>query len=156
MKRTFNAETFCVLALMLLFLSISLLLVALGTNVYKTVVRSMNDNYEFRTSLSYVATKIRQGDEAGKLAFRPLNGINALVMEEEHDGIVYQTWIYHYNKGLYEMFAEKNTPFQPQDGMRIMDVESFEIKPVAPKLLSLTAKDDKGKSLELMVAIKTE
>ena len=53
------------LLLFLLFAVSALGLILTGAGVYERTVNSMEDNFEERTALSYVAEKLRQNDGAG-------------------------------------------------------------------------------------------
>lgn len=154
LKKASAAEQLCVIVLMFLFAAAMLLLVAMGTSAYGSITKGMNTNYSLRTSLSYVAAKIRQGDKSGQISIKTLNGMESLVIEENINGTFYQTWVYAYDGGIYEMYAEKNTEFQPQDGMRIIDIEQFEVKQASAKLFSLMAEDKSGKTEHLTVAVR--
>ena len=53
------------LALVCVFAASALMVVLIGANVYQNTVEGMDENFSARTSVTYVATKIRQNDTEG-------------------------------------------------------------------------------------------
>lgn len=116
------------LALFCVFAASALMVVLIGANVYKSTVEQMDENFGGRTSLTYVATKIRQNDLAGGIRVTELGGVPALVLDQTVEGAVYQTWIYHYDGALREVFVSaENAPTSP-DGDAIIEVADFSIE----------------------------
>jgi hypothetical protein len=86
------------------------MVVMLGADIYRKGVDDMQRNFDSRTSLSYLATKLRQGDEAGGILVTELEGCPALVLEETINGTLYRTWIYSYEGSLREVFTPGAEP----------------------------------------------
>ena len=81
------------IVLIALFAISALVLLAAGMQVYKNVVLASNENFELRTSLSYVATRVRQFDASGSVDVAQYDGMDVLVLSEEFDGDIYNTLI---------------------------------------------------------------
>lgn len=116
-----------VLALFAVFIATALIVALMGADVYRDTVENMNRSFDTQTSLTYVSTKIRQNDIAGGVFLDDMAGIPSLVLEQEVEGEVYQTWIYHYDGSLKEMFVKKGSVLDPEFGISIMSVESFAV-----------------------------
>lgn len=145
----FALALFCVFA-------VSALMVALvGARVYSNTIENMNINFDTRGSVVYVATKIRQNDEAGMISVSDLDGIPALLMEQELDGEIYQTWIYHYDGALREIFTSKGSGIGAEFGAVIMEIDSFTIEQTADNLFRISSLDSRGNPVEMVVAART-
>ncbi|MEM1483344.1 DUF4860 domain-containing protein [Oscillospiraceae bacterium PP1C4] len=140
------------LALFCVFAVSSLLVVIIGANVYKGTVKSMSRNFNIRTSLSYVSEKVRQNDTAGAVYLDHLDGETALVLEQNYNGADYQTWIYHYDGSLMELFTQKGNEVSPSDGQPIMEIPNFTIERQGENLYQLSITDEEGKKVKLTVS----
>jgi len=142
---------------MLLFLIIvimSVMIILLGQNIYENINEDRADNYAKRVSLSYIANKVRQADKENSVRIEKSGDIQALVIKEVYDGDYYETWIYYYNNGLYELFADEDIQFNPEDGMKIMNVDSFSIERLNNKLYKFIAEYDKS-NIELIINVNS-
>lgn len=132
------------------------LLVTIGLNVYKNIVLANDGNFELRTSLSYVATKIRQNDTLGKTSIKEKDGVTVLVMGEEVEGEVFETLIYHYDGYLRELYKEKDAEYELNYGFEIMEVEDFAIEETEEGLLILKAENKAGDTQTLSISLRTK
>ena len=120
-------HTVCVLAVICMFGISAMMLGSVGASVYKNIAERNLNNFELRTSLSYVKTKINQYDEIGNIAVEERDGIKMLILSEEVQGEIFDTAVY-FNKGkLYEITGARGMKFKPDDGFAILNVDSFEI-----------------------------
>ncbi|WP_312700069.1 DUF4860 domain-containing protein [Sedimentibacter sp.] len=150
-------SSFQLIFIMLLFLIIvvmSVMIILHGQKIYESINEDRSYNYEKRVSLSYIANKVRQADRENSIRIENSGDIQSLVIRELYDGDYYETWIYFYNGGLYELFAGEGIPFNPDDGMKIMDVDSFSIERLNNKLYKFTAGYDKYNA-ELIINVNS-
>jgi len=155
MKKS-HAHTIHVLFILALFavFAVSALTVAvMGADVYSKIVRGMNANFDTHTSLTYVTTKIRQND--GGIYLDSIDGIPALVLEQDIDGNIYRTWIFHHDGYLREAFVSKDTRLTVDFGVAIMRTDSFTITPERENLLRLNSTNRDGLSAETLICVKT-
>ncbi len=142
---------------MLLFLIIvimSVMIILLGQNIYENINKDRADNYEKRVSISYIANKVRQADKEKSIRVENSGDVQALVIREVYGEDYYETWIYYYNGGLYELFTGENIQFNPEDGMKIMNIDSFSIERLSNKLYKFTAGYDKSNT-ELIINVNS-
>ncbi|WP_313371188.1 DUF4860 domain-containing protein [Sedimentibacter sp.] len=132
----------------------SVMIILLGQNIYENINEDRADNYAKRVSLSYIANKVRQADKENSVRIEKSGDIQALVIKEVYDGDYYETWIYYYNNGLYELFADEDIQFNPEDGMKIMNVDSFSIERLNNKLYKFIAEYDKS-NIELIINVNS-
>lgn len=140
------------LALFCVFAASALLVVLIGANVYKTTVERMDVNFDTRTSITYVSTKIHQNDTAGGVYTGELDGVPALILEQVYNDKAYQTWIYHHDGALKEIFTQKSNAIHPDQGTVIMQVESFGIEKVNDNLYRFTSQDKTGRTVQLLIS----
>ena len=114
---------FCVFTASMLFVLLA------GADAYKSISTSMEQQYSERTCLNYIAAKVRHHDSNGGVYITEFEGINALALDEEFNGEIYQTLIYYYNGNLCELFTAEDSGVMPDDGFVIIaaDGASFEI-----------------------------
>ena len=96
------------LLILLLFgvFAVSILAVLLsGAGVYRRLAERDDRSYDRRTAVQYVATRVRQADQAGGVSVRTFEGCPALILSEEIEGELYETRIYHYDGYIRELFV---------------------------------------------------
>lgn len=139
------------LALFCVFAGSALLVVLIGANVYKATIREMGENFNTRTSLTYVSTKVSQNDVEGAVYLGELEGIQSLVLEKQIEGEIYQTWIYYYNGSLCEVFIKEGTALRPSGGSSIIKVTSFRFESVDSSTLRMVSTDENGREASMIL-----
>jgi hypothetical protein len=115
-----NVYTFLtVLILFCVFASVFLLLVSAGGGVYKKTVDRMDESYEIRTSLSYVANKVRSAPP-GDVHVTEMEDRNVLAIEDTVGDQAYVTYIYFYDGALKELYQKKGKELQMDFGEEIL------------------------------------
>lgn len=139
------------LALFCVFAVCALMVVVMGADVYSKSVDDMQQNFDARTSLSYISTKLRQGDSASYATAvqQMADGTQALVLEQNIDGVGYRTWIYSYDGQLREIFTLAELLPAPDEGQPIMELPSLTIQQHPTGLLELTTQDTTGQQSQL-------
>ena len=132
--QSFGAVTgWFVLALILLFASLSIALIGLGVRAYRSVVNTAEANAQRRASVSYVLSRIQSFDEYGALEIRSasIDGAETdmLVLRETIDGEVYETRLYCADETLREQFVPADIPLtDADDGDRIAGLSALEVE----------------------------
>lgn len=126
-SRSTLVNTGSTIVLVALFAIAALVLLSAGMQVYQKVVLASNENFELRTSLSYVATKVRQFDETGLVDVRDIDGTSVLVLSQELDGDLYETLIYHYDGALCELMQEADSDTDLAFGFETLEIDDFNI-----------------------------
>lgn len=120
-----SIDTVFVLLIFCIFAASVLAVLMLGGSIYKNIADISQQGYDERTCLSYVWSKIKNGDEAGKISIGDFNGQNVLMLREEYDGVAYQTIIYYYDGWVRELFFEEGLDFTPEDGTPVIATTSL-------------------------------
>lgn len=148
----------CTISVLGAFAIASLVLASIGVRVYKNIVEENANNYKLRTSLSYVATKVRQMDEEGCIYIEKREGVDVLVLNENIDGVQYETLLYYYEGKLYEVFHQKGGEFtlsQGGYGYEITEVNGFSMVELNNNLMRFTAVDGSGREESITLNIKS-
>lgn len=140
------------LALFCVFAASALLVVLIGAKVYQSATAAMDENFDTRTSLTYIATKIRQNDAAGAVFLTELEGAPALAIEQEIDGESYRTYIYHFDGELREIFTMSEIDALVSDGQFIMDLPGLKMEDCGGNLLRFTSVDGNGREISLNIS----
>lgn len=153
--RTKSIHTVCVLVVICIFAISALALLNVGIRVYKNITVGNLETFELRTSLSFVATRIRQADEAGNIHIDVKDGTNVLVLEEEANGEWYETDLYHSNGILYELYHPKGEDYEISYGMEVMKIDSFSFYMDDNGRIRLTAINADGDMEELFMNVRS-
>lgn len=144
------------LALFCVFAASSFLVVLMGANLYKQTVTQMTQNYNTRTSLSYLAEKIRQNDITDGIRIGEVEGATALILEQKVGESTYQTWIYSSGGELREVMVAQGTKVKAADGQPIMELAHLQVDRSPEGLLSLTTIDPDGTVSTLKLSLRCE
>jgi hypothetical protein len=55
-----------------------------------------------------------------------LEGVPALIVSEEYDGVAYRTYVYCWNGYITELFCPASEPLLPSDGLEVIAAEKLE------------------------------
>ena len=127
-NRKINLYVFLtMLVLFCVFAFVFLLLVSVGGGVYKKALSRMDESYEIRTTLSYVANKVRavSGEDVHVM---PVDGKNVLVIDDASVEGEYVTYIYYYDGALQEIYQHKNKALEMEYGEEIVRTGGVQIE----------------------------
>ena len=128
MKGKNNFKTVDILFALVLFVifAVAVLMVLLsGARIYRDSVDSMAAQYEERTSISYIVTKLRGHDATGRISIGSVDDSDALFMSEEIDGVIYETVIYLHEGKIMEYFGVHDPNFHPSFGSVILEAKAL-------------------------------
>ena len=148
------------LALFCVFSVCALMVVIMGADVYSKSVDDMQRNFDERTSLAYIATKLRQNDSAwySSASQTMEGGVQALVLNQTIDDTAYRTWIYCYDGQLREIFTLAGLQPAPQEGQPIMELADLAVEQVDAGhglVLRLTATGLDGRQSQLCYSLRS-
>ena len=127
----------------------ALFVAVMGAQVYQHNAEKMQANFDTRTSVLYMAEKIRQ-TAGGNFVKKDLAGNDALVLIEDIEGTTYESWIYVYNNTLFEVMIEQDTKLVPGNGQAIMTLNSMSIEE-KDNLLRISIKNSQGRVESLSI-----
>ena len=144
-----------VLTLFFVFALSALTLVILGANIYKSTVNHMEESFTDRTSYAYVTQKLRQNDEAGALALGYLGDEEALIMTQEVNNTIYNTYVYSHDGYLCELLSRADMEMDPSAGTKIISIEDLSFDEAAPGLYSVEVTTEDGETIPLLLSSHT-
>lgn len=140
--------TLFTMLLFLVFVLCALFTVLTGGKVYENISTRMDQTYTGSVALQYVANKVRQGDLAGQVSVRDIEGTPVLELVEDIDGEDYLTWIYYLDGSIRELFTFADSGLTLQDGLEILECGGLSFTQDG-KLLTIETRGDGGGSLIL-------
>jgi hypothetical protein len=109
--KKYSLDIVIVLALFCIYATCSLFLCVIGADVYRSTADTLQRDYNERTSVLYVAEKVRKNDTNGGARIDTVNGTDALVLIEQQSGKGFETWLFVQDRVLYEgVFASGAKP----------------------------------------------
>jgi len=134
-----------------------MIVVYIGAGVYRTTVDNMNMGFESGTALNFVSTKIRQHDESGSIRIDSIDGRSALVLEQSIGETVFETWIYHYDGALRELFISRgNTAgLRAGAGDELIRICSLEFSMPHERLVSVAVRSGDDIYIRKLVSIRS-
>ncbi len=161
--KKFIVDILFVLALFGIFAVSALVLVTIGADVYQHTVRDMSSNYEIRTSIAYITEKVRQNDSYNRtgdgVTITEVSGTPALVLTQEINGELYDTYLYLYEGYLKELFMRKDNyvgeDFLPA-GQDIMPLRELAFEKSDAQLLTVHMTITDGHEETLYVSLRSE
>jgi len=123
-----KVENVIVLLIFCAFAVSVLMVLMFGASIYKNMTEVSREGQNERTTLSYIRTKVKNDDDASRIYVGDFHGQSALCFDEELGGILYRTVVYHYDGWVFELFSEAELEFYPEDGTRIIRIDSLEFE----------------------------
>lgn len=162
-EKRFVVDILFVLALFGLFTISALMLVTIGSEVYRHTMDDMSTNYETRTSVAYITEKIRQNDyitdssdgESGNISISTLDGEPALVLSQSINNETYCTYLYLHDGYLKELFMKSGSFLGDNTlaaGQNIMELSAFTMEQISDNLLSLHLTTPGGEAHDIFVS----
>lgn len=153
-QRSNTADIVSTLTITAMMILIGLLLSAAAAKVYKNIVVSSAENFELRTSLSYVASKVRAADRVSVISDTKVG--NILELTEEIDGEQFATYVFHNDGQLYEIMQEASEEPDIDGAISVMEIADMQISS-SGKLITLKASNNEGKTemLDLVLRAST-
>lgn len=148
-----------VLALFCVFAISALMLVSIGASVYQKTVNDMDYNYNSRTAFSYITEKIRQNDIADGVAIGTLQDRPSLILAQEIDGAIYETYLYEYDGYLTELFIRSGQDLGRdilKAGHPLIPLKKYELTEVKPSLYRFLLVTEDAQTMTLYISTQSD
>jgi hypothetical protein len=122
----------------------------LGAQVYRSSAEKMRSNFDTRTSLVYIAEKVRRST-GGDFDVRGIADGTALVIMERYEDSTYETWIYAYGGKLRETTVREGATVHPDGGQEIMDMRSMDFE-ADGDMVKITSVNEAGEEESLTLS----
>lgn len=134
--------------LFLVFVLSALFSILVGSKVYENINTRIENTYRGNIALSYIANKVRQGDEAGMVFLDELDGVIVLKLKQKIEDSVYVTNIYYQDGRLWELFTDDGSGLGLGDGNEILECSQVSMK-MEGGLLQIKTEGEYGGNLWL-------
>ncbi len=163
-EKHFIVDILFVLALFGVFTLSALMLVTIGSEVYRHTVDDMGQNYETRTSVAYLTEKIRQNDTllseqnyttADNICISTLNGEPALLFTQIINEEAYCTYLYFHDGYLKELFMKSDNYLGENvlsAGQNIIELSDFTMEQTLDNLFTFQLTTPGGESHKFFVS----
>lgn len=152
-KRSRMTGALFTLILFLVFVLSALFLVLMGGKVYENINHRMEAAYREDVALSYIANKVRQGDEVGGVSVKEVSGTTVLEIKQVIEDSVYVTDIYYQDGKLWELFSQEGSGLSIGDGNEILSCSPVTME-MNDGLLHIKTEGTEGGSLWLTLRSK--
>lgn len=150
------ANTVIAISLFITFIASVLLVVLLGIKSYHSVCDVSELTFNERTCLAYITDKLRHGDCEGAVRVGEFDGLNAIYIDSEYEGVLYNNIIYFYDGWLYEIYCEKDARFFKTDGSKIAEASSVVFSEPKSGLLLIEVTDTNGSKGKFHLYVRSE
>lgn len=156
MRKNLKTHSLSSLAALLTFalFAIGILTVLLsGAKAYHRLTQRNRIDYDRRTCVQYIATKLRQAPSPDAVSLTSFGDGDALAISQQIEGTEFSTRIYCHNGWLMELFALTDGGFAPEDGEKILPLESLSFSR-SGSLLSVTLTGTAGEAQHLTLSLR--
>ena len=145
------------LTLFAVFAAASLIVVFIGAEVYSATIARADTSFEINTTLSFVTTKIRQHDSYDAVRLDDVSGTQALVLTRAIGDAYFETWIYHYDGVLRELFKNRENvdALWLGAGQALVNVHYLSFAMLADGLIEISARSEDGTYARALVSISS-
>jgi hypothetical protein len=147
------SDLILVLALFAVYATGAMALAAIGSNTYRHTTEVMQEDYDLRTGVLYIAEKVRQNDVGGGVRLDAVGGESALVLTEQVADRSFETWIFIEEGQLCELSIASGAELNITQAQRIMPMQSMKLELNEWGLLevALATPDDVASAISLNV-----
>ena len=145
------------LTLFAVFAAASLIVVFIGAEVYSATIRRADTSFEINSTLSFVTTKIRQHDSVGAVRLDYVSGTPALVLTQAIGESYFETWIYHHDGVLRELFKNRENvdALWLGAGQALVSVYYFSFDEPVYGLIEMLARSEDGVYARALVSMSS-
>jgi len=140
-KRGQRIDTIFVLMLFCIFAMSVLMVLMLNGKIYQNMNELSRAGHNEQVSLSYIWSRVKNEDAAGKLRVGDFNGRDALCFDEKCGGVSYSTFVYFYDGYIRELFCQSGLELALEDGERVIEAQDFSVRQLESGLIKVTAEE---------------
>ena len=144
-----------ILALLGVFTASALVVVFIGSNVYKATAQNMEDSFTSRTALSFVMKQVRQCDTVDAVSVGTVEGENALILKENTENGVRYKYIYYYDEFLRELYTEADFIPTLSSGQQLVQIGGFEASENSDGTITISVDNLSGDSATVTMALQS-
>lgn len=124
-----------------------------GARAYKGLTGRDAVSYDSRTCVQYLTVKVRQAPAPDAVVLSNFGDGDSLLIREQIDGSEYWTQVYCHNGWMMELFTTANAGLAPEDGEKILPVQSL-VMERSGNLLRLDIVDGNGTENTVLLTLR--
>lgn len=156
MKRTHSAVALLMSILFLIFTSSLLVVILTAANSYKGLSNYTGANYEERTCLQYIVSKLRSCDASDTIEISSFGDSECISFSTRIDNVEYTTYLYTYDGMLMELLCEADVELDAEAGFEIMKMKNLSFNFEASDLLRIGCQRKDGADVRTYLALKNK
>ena len=121
------ADGICALLLFMLLAAGMITVILSGAGAYSRLSARDSALFNSRTCERYIATKVRGADSLSGVSVGTVEDTDALCIDEEIDGGIYQTYIWCAEGWMREAFVPAGTELSISSGERLAEADSMKL-----------------------------
>ncbi len=125
-------ELVMVMMLLILFGATIYTIIFMGSSTQDRIIKEKDAQIEARIAISYINVRLRQNDAQGKISImqNPVNNQNSIVIHDNYEGTLFDTWIYWSDGVLKECLVYPGEEVTDEPGMYtpIANISGFDIQ----------------------------
>jgi len=144
-----------VLLLFFVYAGSALLLSVLGISAYSRTVAVLQEGFNERSGVLYIAQKVQQNDLAGGVQLSTYQGNDALILIEQETGQGFETWIFIQDGYLCELMISSGDQIIPAAAQRIMPMKELKLTLSKDNLLSVSVTTEADSINTISLALRS-
>ena len=120
-----NIDSIFVLLVFSIFAASVLMVLMLGAGIYQNTSTIIQDEYDSRTGLSYIWSRVRNSDSLNGITLVDFHDQLVLCLEETFNETTYQTLIYQHDGWICELFSEYAQEFDLEHGTTMIPAQEL-------------------------------
>ncbi len=154
-RKKHSIDVLFMFVLFAVFAILSVLIIFIGSGVYSRITENKEINEQTRTTLSYIANKVRETDGIENIYLTEKEGSQVLVLKAEYEDYAADTWIYEYDSKLMEMTVDSGDEFELRFGDVLLDTDGVEFYiDEEEKLLKVSIFDKNAKESKVSIYLE--
>ncbi|MFG6327490.1 MAG: DUF4860 domain-containing protein [Lachnospiraceae bacterium] len=154
-RKKHSIDVLFMFVLFAVFAILSVLIIFIGSGVYSRITENKVINEQTRTTLSYIANKVRETDGIENIYLTEKEGSQVLVLKAEYEDYAADTWIYEYDSKLMEMTVDSGDEFELRFGDVLLDTDGVEFYiDEEEKLLKVSIFDKNAKESKVSIYLE--
>ena len=150
-----STDILLVLILFFVYAGSALLLSVLGISSYSRTVAVLQEGFNERSGILYIAQKVQQNDLAGGVKLSTYQGNDALILIEQETGQGFETWIFIQDGYLCELMISSGDQIIPQAAQRIMPMQELKLTLSREQLLTVSVTTETNSVNTISLALRS-
>lgn len=152
-KQQHSIDIVFLLVIFLMFAFSGAVLLVLATHFYQSTIARSEENSSARVAVAYVREVMHQNDVSEETCISEFEETRCLKIPQEEDYVLY---LYYYDGELKELYTKEGAVVSPQNGQKILELQSFSVEEIIPGVFEVVCEDSMGNSERVIISHKSD